>query len=84
VADADYDEILLWTAHWFDAKQASAYADLLSKALARLERGPDIPGAREREDTMRWTFPFMRNKMSRLTLLIADRLQQAPPSTTEE
>jgi plasmid stabilization system protein ParE len=49
-AEADYDEILLWTERSFGAKQASAYGDLLSNALARLERGPDIPGVRERED----------------------------------
>jgi toxin ParE1/3/4 len=49
-AEADYDEILLWTARSFGAMQAVAYGELPASALARLEHGPDIIGARRRDD----------------------------------
>ena len=49
-AEADYDEILHWTAKQFGAAQATSYATLLAEALARLEHGPTITGARQRDD----------------------------------
>jgi plasmid stabilization system protein ParE len=39
VAEADYDDILRWTAGRFGAAQALSYAELLAATLARLERG---------------------------------------------
>ncbi len=50
VAEADYDDILRWTAGRFGAAQAVSYAELLAATLARLERGPNIPGARPRDE----------------------------------
>lgn len=49
-ADADYDDILRWTARRFGAGQAASYAELLAATLARLERGPSILGARHRDE----------------------------------
>ncbi len=49
-AEADYDDILRWTAERFGATQAASYGDLLAAALARLERGPTIAGARPRDE----------------------------------
>jgi toxin ParE1/3/4 len=49
-AEADYDEILRWTSARFGAVQAASYGGLLAAALARLERGPAITAARQREE----------------------------------
>jgi len=48
-AEADYDEILRWTAGRFGAAQAASYGRLLAASLARLERGPTIAGVRRRD-----------------------------------
>ncbi len=47
-ANADFDEILRWTAKRFGKNQAHAYAALTAEAAARLEGGPAIRGARQR------------------------------------
>ncbi len=49
-AEADYEEILRWTASRFGNAQAVSYAELLAASLARLERGPSIAGARQRDE----------------------------------
>jgi toxin ParE1/3/4 len=49
-AEADFDEILLWTAKQFGAARAVAYCDRLAATLASLERGPEIAGARRRDE----------------------------------
>jgi len=49
-AEADYDAILGWTDQRFGAAQAAACADALAASLARLEGGPAIPGARQRDE----------------------------------
>ena len=49
-AEADYDEILRWTAKRFGAMQAASYGMLPGEALAHLERGPTIAGARRRDE----------------------------------
>jgi plasmid stabilization system protein ParE len=49
-AEADYDDILRWTARRFGATQAAAYGGLFAAALARLERGPAIAGMRQRDE----------------------------------
>jgi len=49
-AEADYDEILRWTARRFGVTQAAVYSDLLAAAPARLERGPATTGARQRDE----------------------------------
>jgi toxin ParE1/3/4 len=48
-AEADYDDILRWTVQRFGASQATRYGNLLAQTLARLERGPNIPGMRQRD-----------------------------------
>lgn len=49
-AAADFDAILLWTLEQFGSRQARAYAGRLAAAMARLEQGPAVPGARRREE----------------------------------
>ena len=49
-AEADLRQIVRWTARQFGAAQAAAYGQLLRDALKALEAGPNIIGARGREE----------------------------------
>ena len=49
-AETDTREILRWTAARFGVRQARAYARTLSLATEALTEGPDIAGARRRDD----------------------------------
>jgi len=49
-AEQDYVEILRWTVKTFGAGQASSYAETIVLAIEALAGGPDILGARARED----------------------------------
>src|SRR5438067_681627 len=49
-AEADLRDIVRWTVRQFGAVQATAYGQLLRDALNALEAGPDIIGARQREE----------------------------------
>lgn len=49
-AEADYRNILRWTADQFGEGQAHVYAAILADALEELGEGPDITGARPRPE----------------------------------
>jgi toxin ParE1/3/4 len=49
-AEADFQEILLWTEQRFGTAQARVYAKTISDALTALMRGPAMVGVRRRED----------------------------------
>ena len=49
-AEQDYIEILQWTTKTFGEGQASTYAETIVRAIEALEDGPDVLGARARED----------------------------------
>jgi toxin ParE1/3/4 len=49
-AEADYQQILRWTAKNFDSVQAHSYANTLSSALKALSAGPETIGAKKRDD----------------------------------
>ena len=49
-AEADYQQILRWTVKNFGLAQAQGYANTLSSALTALHAGPEIIGAKLRED----------------------------------
>ena len=49
-AEQDYVEILKWTTKTFGEGQASTYAETIARAIEALEEGPDVPGARARDD----------------------------------
>ena len=49
-AEQDYVEILQWTVKTFGEVQANTYAETIGLAIEALEGGPDILGARARED----------------------------------
>ena len=49
-AEADYLQILRWTADNFGSAQARVYAETLASALKMLATGPDILGVKERPE----------------------------------
>jgi toxin ParE1/3/4 len=49
-AEQDYIEILQWTTKTFGEGQASTYAETMALAIEALEDGPDVLGARARDD----------------------------------
>jgi toxin ParE1/3/4 len=49
-AEADFEEIVRWTVDRFGAGQAASYGKLLAASLNRLERGPAVVGARQRDE----------------------------------
>lgn len=49
-AEVDIVDILAWTSEQFGERQARTYAETLSLALEFLQDGPDVPGAKQRED----------------------------------
>ena len=55
-AQADYLDILRWTATQFGQAQAHAYAETLSTALMSLAAGPKVAGVRSRNDIAKGLF----------------------------
>ncbi|RAR63922.1 toxin ParE1/3/4 [Paraburkholderia unamae] len=51
-AENDFLDIVSWSAGQFGPGQARAYATTISHALQDLMAGPDIPGARARDDIL--------------------------------
>jgi toxin ParE1/3/4 len=49
-AEADFQDILIWTVEHFGARQARVYAMTLMRAISALTSGPSVAGARTRED----------------------------------
>ena len=49
-AEQDYVDIAMWTATTFGAGQAETYAETISLAIQSLKDGPDILGARSRDE----------------------------------
>ncbi len=49
-AEQDFFEIVQWTADSFGPQQAAAYAETLSLAIGDLAKGPDILGAKRRDE----------------------------------
>jgi toxin ParE1/3/4 len=49
-AEADFDQILQWTAERFGKDQADVYAETLLAALDALKEGPAVAGAKARDD----------------------------------
>ena len=62
-AEADYRQILRWTAENFGLPQARVYADTLSSALKVPSAGPAMLGVKERGEigTNIWTLHVARN-----------------------
>jgi toxin ParE1/3/4 len=52
-AEADFRDIIGWTAGQFGDAQARAYAEAIAMALETLTDGPDVPGVRARDEILR-------------------------------
>lgn len=55
-AEADFQAIIAWTAEQFGETQAQTYADALSAAVNALKEGPELAGARERNEIAKGLF----------------------------
>lgn len=49
-AETDFHNILRWTSDRFGETQACIYADTLNEAIQTLIEGPDVAGARRRDE----------------------------------
>ena len=49
-AEMDFSDIVTWTAENFGERQADIYAETLTLAIEALHDGPDLPGAKARDD----------------------------------
>ncbi|MDE0331673.1 MAG: type II toxin-antitoxin system RelE/ParE family toxin [Nitrospinae bacterium] len=49
-AETDFQNILHWTSERFGDAQARIYADTLNEAIEALMEGPDVAGARRRDE----------------------------------
>jgi toxin ParE1/3/4 len=49
-AEKDYFEIVQWTADSFGPQRAAVYAETLSLAIGDLANGPDVLGAKRRDE----------------------------------
>ena len=54
--EADFDEIVQWTAARFGKRQANLYAETLLAALDALKEGPLLPGVKTRDDLFTGVF----------------------------
>jgi toxin ParE1/3/4 len=52
-AELDFANILRWTAENFGDDQARVYRDTLVQTIGELANGPDVTGAKARDDIMR-------------------------------
>ncbi len=55
-AEADFQDILRWTTSQFGLRQARVYTQTLTRALTALADGPNIVGAKPRDDIARGLF----------------------------
>jgi toxin ParE1/3/4 len=51
-AELDFANILKWTTENFGARQARLYRDILARAIGELADGPEVAGARRRDEIM--------------------------------
>lgn len=52
LAEQDYADILQWTARTFGVAQAELYAETIALALQALQDGPEIAGAKTRDEIL--------------------------------
>lgn len=51
-AEADFQDIIRWTAEQFGDAQASVYSNTIAAALTALTDGPDISGVKVRDEIL--------------------------------
>jgi plasmid stabilization system protein ParE len=64
-AEADYDEILAWTAESFGEAQAIIYSQVLDVAILALAAGPRTTGSRRETISLLAYFRFMSRATAR-------------------
>jgi toxin ParE1/3/4 len=71
-AERDFASILEWTNERFGARQAGLYRDALEEGIRTLRNGPDVPGARRRDDIIAgaWSLHIARNRRRGRHLLL--------------
>lgn len=55
-AEADFEQIVQWTIDQFGDRQAMAYAETISLALDALTAGPEVLGAKSRDEIIKGLF----------------------------
>lgn len=55
-AEADFEHVIQWTVEQFGEQQAIAYSNTLSMAMVALTEGPDISGAKARDEILKGLF----------------------------
>jgi toxin ParE1/3/4 len=55
-AEADFEQIVQWTIDQFGERQALVYAETLSLALEALGEGPEVIGAKARDEILKGLF----------------------------
>ncbi len=71
-AEADFVQIIEWTAERFGARQANVYADILMAVLEALAEGPTIVGAKPRDDLAKgvWALQAARQRQKARHLIL--------------
>jgi toxin ParE1/3/4 len=64
-AEADLENIVLWTADQFGERQARAYESILKNALSSLREGPAVAGARPRPEIAHGLYSMHAARRSR-------------------
>lgn len=63
-AERDFASILEWTNERYGPRQARFYRDALEEGIRALRNGPDVPGAKRRDDIIAgiWSLHIARNR----------------------
>jgi toxin ParE1/3/4 len=71
-AERDFASILEWTNERFGARQARLYRDALEEGIRALRNGPDVRGARRRDDIVAgaWSLHVARTRRRGRHLLL--------------
>jgi toxin ParE1/3/4 len=75
-AEADFEEILRWTVDRFGEAQARIYAKTILASLNDLAAGPNVVGAKKRDDILKGVFTFHVARKGRH--LVMFRVGRAP------
>ena len=71
-AERDFVSILEWTNQRFGARQARVYRDALEQSIRALRNGPEVPGAKRRDDILAgvWSLHIARTQRRGRHLLL--------------
>ena len=81
-AETDFQNIVRWTSEHFGEGQARTYADILSHAIEALTNGPQILGAKERNEILKGIFTLHVSRegfKGRHLVMFCVRIPAEPP-----